>query len=72
MDNLEKNLEQNEITNLEDIIELIKLEYDEEIIRSIIKDATVVSNTELKINLHCGLTFTEHLPHYYSKRSQTA
>ena len=44
------------------------IDYDEEIIRSVIKEATVLSSTELQINLHCGLQVTEHLPHYYSKR----
>ena len=48
------------------------IDYDEEIIRSIIKDAIVISNTELKINLHCGLQVTEHLPYYYSKRRNSA
>ena len=65
----------NSLCQLSDLLDDMQSElneYDDEIIRSIIKDATVVSNTELKINLHCGLTFTEHLPHYYSKRSQTA
>ncbi|MBR6645924.1 MAG: hypothetical protein IKL09_00240, partial [Clostridia bacterium] len=65
----------NSLCQLSDLLDDMQSElnkYDEEIIRSMIKDATVVSNTELKINLHCGLTFTEHLPHYYSKRSQTA
>ena len=43
-------------------------DYDEDIVRAIIKNATVVSDTELKIHLYGGLTVTEYLPQYYSRR----
>lgn len=59
------------LRQLDDMLEDMESEltdYDEDIIRAIIKDATVISNTEIHINLHCGLTVTEHLPQYYSRR----
>ena len=43
-------------------------DFDEVIIRTIVKKAVVISSTEIKIELHCGLMLTEHLPSYYSKR----
>ena len=39
--------------------------------RNIVKHARVVSSTEIKIVLHCGLVLTEYLPSYYSKRRST-
>ena len=59
------------LRQLDDMLEDMESEltdYDEDIIRAIIRDATVISNTELRINLRCGLTVTEHLPQYYSRR----
>lgn len=43
-------------------------DYDEDIVRAIIKYATVISETEIRIHLHGGLTVTEYLPKYYSRR----
>ena len=61
----------NSLRELVDMLEDMETEmsnYDEDIVRAIIKNATVVSNTELKIHLHGGLTVTEYLPKYYSRR----
>ena len=60
-----------ELRTLADMLEDMETEmsdYDEDIVRAIIKNATVVSDTELKIHLHGGLTVTEYLPQYYSRR----
>ena len=46
-------------------------EFDGDVIRNIVKHARVVSSTEIKIVLHCGLVLTEYLPSYYSKRRST-
>jgi len=48
--------EQNEITNLEDMIELIKLEYDEEIAKDIIKNIKVLENNINKLELETLLS----------------
>lgn len=69
----EKNADDtiSSIHNLNDLLTDMNGEltnYDEDIIKAVIKDATVISNTELLINLHCGLQVTEQLPYYYSKR----
>ena len=61
----------NALRELADMLEDMETEmsdYDEDIVRAIIKNATVVSDTELKIHLHGGLTVTEYLPQYYSRR----
>lgn len=61
----------NDLRELTDMLEDMKTEmtdYDEDIVRAIIKNATVVSDTELKIHLHGGLTVTEYLPQYYTRR----
>lgn len=61
----------NSLRELADMLEDMESEmsnYDEDIVRAIIKNATVVSDTELKIHLHGGLTVTEYLPKYYSRR----
>ena len=61
----------NSLRELVDMLEDMETEmsnYDEDIVRAIIKNATVVSDTELKIHLHGGLTVTEYLPKYYSRR----
>ena len=61
----------NALRELADMLEDMESEmtdYDEDIVRAIIKNATVVSDTELKIHLHGGLTVTEYLPQYYSRR----
>lgn len=43
-------------------------EYDDDIVRSVIDRATVISDTEIKIRLHGGLELTEQLPKYYTAR----
>ncbi len=43
-------------------------DYDEEIVRAVIENAAVISNTELRIHLRGGLTVTEYLPKYYTRR----
>lgn len=61
----------NALRELADMLEDMETEmsdYDEDIVRAIIKNATVVSDTELKIHLHGGMTVTEYLPQYYSRR----
>ena len=61
----------NALRELADMLEDMETEmtdYDEDIIRAIIKNATVVSDTELKIHLQGGLTVTEYLPQYYTRR----
>lgn len=58
---------------LNELLENIENEFedfDEDIIRTIVKKAMVISSTEIKIELHCGLMLTEHLPTYYSKRRE--
>ena len=55
--------------SLEDVEEPLK-DYDEEIIRAIVKKVKVISSTEIKIELYCGLILTEYLPLYYSKRGK--
>lgn len=58
----------NDLRGLADMLEDMEIEmtdYDEDIVRAIIKNATVVSDTELRIHLHGGLTVTEYLPQYY-------
>lgn len=42
--------------------------YDEELIRSVITNATVFSDTEIRIHLKGGLELTEQLPQYQSRR----
>lgn len=61
----------DDLRDLADMLEDMETEmtdYDEDIVRAIIKNATVVSDTELRIHLHGGLTVTEYLPQYYSRR----
>ena len=61
----------NALRELADMLEDMETEmshYDENIVRALIKNATVVSDTELRIHLHGGLTVTEYLPQYYSRR----
>ena len=42
--------------------------YDEDLIRSVIQYATVLSDTELRIHIKGGLEVTEQLPQYYTRR----
>lgn len=61
----------NALRELADMLEDMETEmadYDEDIVRAIIKNATVISETEIRIHLHGGLTVTEYLPKYYSRR----
>ena len=48
--------EQNEITNLEDMVELVKLEYDEEIIKEIAKNIKALENNINKLELETLLS----------------
>lgn len=57
--------------NLNDVLESMKstlADFDEDIIRTIVKKAKIISSTEIHIELQCGLVLTEHLPCYYSIR----
>lgn len=45
-----------------------KKRYDEDLIRSVIQYATVLSDTELRIHIKGGLEVTEQLPQYYTRR----
>lgn len=61
--------------NLNDELESMNgtlTDFDEDIIRAIVKKAKVISSTEIKIELHCGLVLTEHLPYYHSVRRRSA
>lgn len=57
-----------ELDDMLDDMESELTDYDEDIIRAIIKHATVISDKEIRIHLHGGLTVTEYLPQYYSRR----
>lgn len=59
-----------ELSEILDNMECDLSEYDEELIRTVIKQAVVVSETELQIEFIGGLKVTEHLPKYYSTRSR--
>ncbi len=78
IETLRENDSNDTISSLRQLCDLLEdmqselTDYDEDTIRSVIKYATVISNTELKINLHCGLQVVEHLPYYYSKRRKSA
>ena len=57
-----------EISDMLEDMETEMTDYDEDIIRAVIENAVVISDTELRIHLHGGLTVTEYLPKYYSRR----
>lgn len=61
-----------ELNELLEDIENVYDYFDEDIIRAIVKKAIVISATEIKIELRCGLILTEYLPTYYSKRRKCA
>ena len=59
--------------NLNELLEDVENEFtdfDEDIVREVVKKARVISSTEIKIELNCGLILTEYLPSYYSKRGK--
>lgn len=61
----------NALREIADTLEDMEAEmtdYDEDIIRAVIESAVVISDTELRIHLHGGLSVTEYLPKYYSRR----
>lgn len=75
---LKQNENDDQLAELRELCDMLEAmdgemtEYDEDTIRSIIRHATVLSSTEIRIHLHGGLEVTERLPQYYNRRCKHA